>query len=159
MLSRRNGHANGDIGPFAMMDILSRDMDGLFAGLDRSLAFPSTALRRLAPTSGGPGAIDLEDAGDRFVVRADVPGVREEDLEVTFERGSITIRARRDAAPPEGHAVHQKQRTSFEMTRTVELPAPVDVDRAEASLRDGVLEIALPKSPEAAPRRLSIKTT
>lgn len=147
MLSR----ADFALEPFVMMEALKREMDRMFDGFERGFI----------PGSFGVDAfpsVELADEGERFVVRAEVPGVGDGDLDVTYDRGAVSIRARRDAAAPEGWSIHRKERPSFELSRVIALPAPIDPERAEATLRDGLLEIALPKSPEAAPRRLPIKS-
>ncbi len=132
------------------------DPDALMEELRRELT--RTPLPREAHGAGGHAheGLELSDAGDRFVIRVDVPGVTESDLEITYDRGAVSIRARRDAPAADGWVVRRKERASFEWSRAAVLPAPIEADRAEAKLCRGVLEISLPKTPDAAPRRVKI---
>lgn len=146
----------GLVSALEMMDELRREMDRVFDGYERSMGI--APFGTLGRGMGGWPEVALSDEGERFVLRADMPGVTEQDLEVTFDRGAVTLRARREASVPEGFTVHRKERSSFELARTVALPAAIDVDRAEATLRHGALEISLPKAKEAQPRRLAIRS-
>jgi HSP20 family protein len=143
MLSRKDGFVRGVglVSPFSMVNELRREMDGLLSG----------------ELDGWPD-IELSDEATRFVIRMDVPGVSEEDVEVTYDRGRVTLSVRRDTAAPEGWIARRRERTSYRVTRTVTLPTNADPERAHASLRDGVLEISLSKAPEAQPRRLPVRS-
>lgn len=159
MLTRNDGLLDGVglVSPFAMMDELRREMDRMFEGVERSMGHPSA--RRLAGAFDGRPDVELSDEGDRFVVRAEVPGVKESDLEVTYDRGTVSIRARRDASIPEGWSVHRKERASYELSRVITLPSAIDADQASAALRHGMLEVVLPKTPEAQPKRLTVRSS
>lgn len=158
MLTRYDGSLDGVglVSPFAMIDELRREMDRMFESVERSMGLPSA--RRWVTAQDGWPDVSLSDEGDRFVVRAEVPGVKESDLEVTYDRGSVSIHARRDAAVPDGWSVHRKERASYELSRVISLPGAIDADQASATLRHGLLEIVLPKTADSQPRRLSVKS-
>ena len=154
MLSRGNGFGVGLVSPFSVVNELEREVDELLRAVGRS----GWDAR---PLSGGLDAspdIALSDEGERFVLRMDTPGVRDRDVEVTYDRGTVTLRVARDIPVPDGWSARRRERPSYQLARTVSLPTNIDPEKAEATLRDGVLEISLPKAPEAQPRRLSVRT-
>ena len=99
----------------------------------------------------------VRDAGDSLEISADVPGYQSEDLQVSFEQGSLVVRGERRESVPEGYSVHRKERSSARFARAFTLPARIDPDKIEASLRNGVLELHLPKAEEERPRTISVK--
>lgn len=156
MLSRNDRfvHGVGLVSPFSMVNELRREMDGLLQSVARSSWGAS-------PLSGELDAwpdIELSDEGGRFVLRMDAPGVRDRDVEVTYDRGTVTLRIHRDTTAAEGWTARRRERASYRVARSVALPANIDPEKADATLRDGVLEVSLPKAPEAQPRRLAIRS-
>jgi HSP20 family protein len=97
------------------------------------------------------------DAGSKLVVRADLPGVKDKDLEVTLEKDVLTLAGERHLALPEGHIVHRQERRSARFSRKFLLPCKVDAEALAAELKDGVLTITLPKAPEAQARKIAVK--
>lgn len=99
----------------------------------------------------------LNDSGDNWVIQATVPGLSEKDIEVTVTADTVNLRGQRNAAVPEGYSAHRKERSSFSFSRSFLLPTKVDSEKARASVKNGVLELVLPKVAEAQPRRISVK--
>ncbi|MCZ7592236.1 MAG: Hsp20/alpha crystallin family protein [Kiritimatiellae bacterium] len=103
-------------------------------------------------------ATDIYETENGIALSVDLPGVRQEQVEVTLENRVLTISARSEAVDPAGYdAVHRdfepvEYRRSFTLTE--------DVDRAaiSARLKNGVLHLALPKAAESQPRRIEVKT-
>ena len=91
-------------------------------------------------------AADLYDLGAAVVVRVDLPGVKEGDLEIIAEQSTLIIRGQRETNDPRDERYLFWERPAGRFARTIELPASVAPDRVEASLKLGVLEITLPKS-------------
>jgi HSP20 family protein len=106
-----------------------------------------------ATWSSAPLAMWEDD--DRIWVEAELPGVKEADVEVTVHNGMLTIRGQRQ--PEEGRRYFYNGRTYGRFERVITLPAPVEAEGVEATLTDGVLRVGLPKSPEAKPRRIALK--
>jgi HSP20 family protein len=123
-------------------DALSRSL-GRLADLD-------------APGSFGP-RIDLWDTDTALVLRAELPGFSQDDIKVTVENGILTISGKRRVEAPEGYAVHRRERRLWQFTRSFTLPCKVDPAGVQATLECGILELTLPKPPEAQPRRITIK--
>ena len=138
------------------------ELDRWFAGLGRGgglhpfgrhwLEFPET----MTPFTGKLPKVDLLDRDHEIVVRAELPGVSKDDVEVTVEEFSLTIKAttRQEQEEEEGEYYHREM-SSGEYQRTLALPAAVDEEKARASFTDGVLELTLPKQEQT--RRKSVK--
>jgi HSP20 family protein len=96
-------------------------------------------------------AIDISERADAYVVTVEIPGVTAGEVEITMEDGLLTIQGRRHAArEAAGEKIHRSERGHGVFPRSVTLPSShVKADETEASVRDGVLEILVPKAPEA----------
>jgi len=100
-------------------------------------------------------AIDVRANEDELVFACDVPGVKRDDLEITIEGGTLTIRGRRQYQGGENERVLLgRSYGAFEKRFT--LPDTVDAERMTADLADGVLTVTVPKQPKAKPRRIAI---
>ena len=110
-----------------------------------------------APTRVCP-AINAWEDGERFYVEAEIPGVSMNDVEIYTSGDELTIKGKR--RPPEGddHTYHRQERGTGEFTRMITLPADMDADKVEATLKDGVLTITLPKAEEAKMRKIAVKS-
>jgi len=105
--------------------------------------------------SGAPLAM-WEDE-DRICIEAELPGVAEADLDITVHNGMLFIKGERK--PEEGRRYLYNGRTYGRFERVVTLPEAVTTDDVQATLKDGVLRIELPKSAEAKPKKIALKTT
>jgi HSP20 family protein len=105
-------------------------------------------------------ALNLTEEGDNFLVRAELPGVKGENLDVSVVEGRLVIRGERKIEM-EGKETnyHRRERGGRFFRRTIGLPAKVAPDKVSASLKNGVLTITLPKSEEAKPRKIAVKST
>jgi len=104
-------------------------------------------------------SVDVEEEDERFVVRADLPGVNREDLEVTAEEGVLTVRGQRKAAAAqEQKAGYQRiERVAGSFLRRFVLPKSAQADAIKATYVDGVLEVSIPKQPKPEARRIKIE--
>ncbi len=104
-------------------------------------------------------AVDIVEEPERLVLRADLPGVRAEDLDVNFERGRLTLCGR--VAPRTAPAERRWLLSEYgvgDFLRSFELSDAIDASRIEAQLRDGELTLVLPKSQEILPRRIAVRS-
>ena len=104
--------------------------------------------------SGVPVAMWEDD--DHVCIEAELPGVADKDVDITVHNGMLFIRGERK--PEEGRRYLHNSRSYGRFERVISLPAAVKTDDVQATLRDGVLRIELPKSPEAKPKRITLKT-
>ncbi len=102
--------------------------------------------------------IDVLEEPDRFLVRAELPGLATEDVDVSISGGTLTIRGQKLSDRPEGDDRHylRSERRFGTYSRTVPLPATVDAENATAHCRKGVLEVVLPKKEDARPKSIEI---
>jgi len=101
--------------------------------------------------------VNLYDNGESLIVYAAVPGLKERDLNVNVQDDVVTITGERQSMAPEGYTVHRQERPSIKFTRSFHIPVKVDFNKTVATLKDGILTMMLPKSPEAQPKRITIK--
>ncbi len=136
--------------PVAPFGDLRREMDRL---LDE---FGVNRLRNAWRPVAYP-ALNIWDEGEALAVEAEVPGVRREDLEVTTMGSELTIRGRREVG--EARTFHRQERGAGEFSRVITLPVEVNPDAVEATLKDGVLFLRLPKAETARPRKITLKSS
>lgn len=102
--------------------------------------------RALEPFRTKMPAVDVIDREDEVLVRAEVPGVDQDDLEVTVTENAVTISGHCKKEEEDKEGDYYRRETSYgEFTRTVGLPADVDADKGKAKFKDGLLEVTLPK--------------
>jgi HSP20 family protein len=100
--------------------------------------------------------LDLFETDESFVIRAFVPGVSPENLEITVQGTTLSIRAQQPVEQQEGVRYILRERLGNTWFRSLELPGTFDADHVEAKLENGVLYLNLPKTPESKPHRISI---
>jgi HSP20 family protein len=100
--------------------------------------------------------VDVAETQDRILVRAELPGLRQEDIQIEFENGLLTLRGERRLEKVEGLTWHRVERSYGNFSRTFTLPRTVDPEKITASYREGVLEIEVPKREEAKPKQIRI---
>ena len=104
--------------------------------------------------------VDIYETETTFVVEADLPGVHRENVDIQFDRNTLTITGVRGATLPAGEKsalrVYSAERLSGGFSRSVRLPEHVDVDKIEAVCTDGVLTVTVPKSVGALPRKIAV---
>lgn len=103
-------------------------------------------------------AMDIVDRDAEVVVRAQVPGMTADDLEVTVSEQSLTLRGHKRTESEETGQFHRREISGQEFVRTISLPVLVDVEKAVASCKDGLLEITLPKREVVRKQKLTIQT-
>ena len=101
-------------------------------------------------------AINIWEQRDEFIAEAEVPGLKVEDLEISVVGAGLTLKGRRPDIAEDGTVYHRRERGVGAFTRVVRLPVEVDSSRVEASLRDGVLTLKLPKPEAAKPRKIKV---
>lgn len=100
--------------------------------------------------------VDIFENGDELLLVADVPGVSNDDLSIQFEKGQLTLEARRNDAF-EGTALAAEYRP-FDFRRTFVIPQGIDAAKISAELNSGVLRVHLPKAAQLKPRQIHVKT-
>src|SRR5215211_1441903 len=138
--------------PLRELTSLQSEMNRLFnTAFDTPSGASAPVLRRWVP------AMDLVESGDHFVLRADLPGMSEEDVQIELEDGTLTVSGeRKDEHEERQEGFHRVERSFGAFSRSLTLPKGVDADAVSAKFDRGVLEIRIPKPEERKPRRISI---
>jgi HSP20 family protein len=106
-------------------------------------------------------SVDIEEAEDKYVIKADLPGVEKKDIDVKLENGVLSIRGEKNVEKETGKDTRHHRRERFHGTfaRSFTLPDAVRAEAVDASYRDGVLTLHIPKKEEAKPKSIDIKVS
>ncbi len=105
-------------------------------------------------------AIDIYDSKDNLLIRADVPGMTKEDIDVTVHNNVLTVRGeKKKETETKSKGFIRQERFSGSFNRSVSLPSEVDASKVKATYKEGVLEIVLPKREEAKPKQIKVDIT
>jgi HSP20 family protein len=136
--------------PFQELDRLQRQMDSLFQNVAGRERYP----RRV----GVYPLVNISEDADHIYVRAELPGVNPEDLDITIKDQHLVVRGERKIPPEEKNAnYHRRERESGFFRRALRLPGQVDPNKVEAACKDGVLTVTLAKPEEVKPRQITVK--
>nr|WP_320017507.1 Hsp20/alpha crystallin family protein [uncultured Desulfobacter sp.] len=134
---------------FGTMNLLQRKLDNLYGNYGRRSGY------RWELASAAPRT-NLYEHGDNFEIRAEVPGLEKDNLNVKIQGNYLEISGERGSDVPEGYKTHKTERGVGSFSRSFTLPADVDSTKVEATLKDGVLYLTLPKHEAAKPKKISI---
>jgi HSP20 family protein len=101
-------------------------------------------------------AVDLYEDKDNVVVKAELPGMKKEEIDVSLQEGALTISGERKIEREEKGETYRSERFFGRFQRSVMLPSAVDESKVSASYKDGILTITLPKSEEAKPKQIEV---
>lgn len=145
-----------DLSQFAPFATLSAWRDAMREFLnegrvDPSNVFPSAFASMFAP-------VDVLDTGDELLIRADMPGVKPENLKITVSGNTLTLKGEVEADLEDTIYLHRERRISG-YARSLPLPVAVEASKAQAVFRDGVLSLTLPKSEKVRPTTIKVSTS
>jgi HSP20 family protein len=109
--------------------------------------------------TAGSGAFPLVNVfndGEDFVLVAELPGVKKEDLDIQVRGDTLRIQGKKTVAYAENASVHRRERSAGQFDRTLTLPAQLDAAKVSAEYRDGVLTLRLPRAESERPRTVAI---
>jgi HSP20 family protein len=156
-MQRRFEPTAGELTPF---EALNRFLEGVMPRLwMRGMQPPWPLWAELAaPFEGRTPRVDVIERDEEVVVHAELPGVTKDDLEVSLAGERLTIKATTKHETEESKGEYQRREISRgELTRTVQLPAAVDAERAQAKFTDGLLELTLPKAVPASRHAIKVE--
>ena len=136
-----------------------RQLSSLRDEIDRLFEAPLSSLTELSqPFSGGwIPAIDLYEDRDNYVVKMELPGMKKEEIDISLHNGVLSISGeRKDEEKHEDAETYRSERFFGRFQRSVTLPAVVEGDKVNASYKDGILTVTLPKAEEAKPKQITI---
>jgi len=139
--------------PFAEMADLRREMDHIFGEF-----FGRTPSSMAATEAMWSPLVDIHETKDSFLLMAELPGVKQEDVEVSVEGDTLTLKGeRKRETEVKEDQYHRIERSYGRFERSILLPSVVDPNRVKATYRDGVLEVQLPKKEEAKPKEIKVE--
>jgi len=131
-----------------LQDRLNRTLGSVFGRAERE---DEMNLAAWAPP------VDIAEEKDKIVITAELPGFREEQIEIQMENGMLTLRGERKFEnETEGKSYHRVERSYGQFVRTFSLPNNVDRERIKADFSNGLLKVELPKREDAKPRTIKI---
>lgn len=136
-------------------------MNRLFDNLETALGDTAhvDSVSRVYAHGRGQVRGQVRDTGDAVAIIVELPGLREQDIDLSIEDGIVNLKARApEAAAPEGFSPIRRERTRKALDWSVALPYAVDTSAATATFEQGRLQVSLPKAPEAKPRSIPVKT-
>jgi HSP20 family protein len=132
---------------------MEREMEDLFGRF-----LPEGLWPRMREERAWAPAVDMLDRKDEIVLRADLPGMEQKDVEVTVQDGMLTIRGdRKEEKEVKEEDYYYCERWAGAFSRAVSLPAGIDTEKVKATFRNGVLEIHIPKAERAKGKTIEIK--
>jgi len=134
--------------PFEELERMRRQMDRLYDDVMTS------------EQSGRAGVfppINLTEDKDNYYVRAELPGVTGDDLDIQVTANNLAISGERKIAAEEGARYHRREREAGTFSRMISLPGEIDADKIDARLKNGVLSIAISKAEVAKPKQIAVK--
>jgi len=135
-------------GPFEQLSNLREEINRLFDVPDGG---------RESEFFGWAPALDLYENKDSLVVKAELPGMKKEDIEISLHDGSLIISGeRKGESEGEEGETSRSERFFGRFQRALELPKPVDPNQVKACYKDGVLTVTLPKTEESKPKQITV---
>ena len=137
--------------PWYLVNRLQQDLDRLFGN-------PALSDEPQQSVADWVPPVDIREEDKQFVIHADLPGVEPKDIDVTLEKGVLTIRGRRELeAREERQGFRRVERQSGQFYRRFSLPDTADSTAVKARFTNGVLEVAIPKQAQVLPRRINVE--
>jgi HSP20 family protein len=133
----------GGSDPFGEMRRLQDEVNRLFSSY------------QFTPSAAFP-AVNAYANEDGIALTAQLPGVSQDDLDISVFRDTLTLRGRRQPEATDPQAYHRRERGQGEFVRNISLPFSVDPDRVEATIQDGVLRISLHRPEQDKPKRIKV---
>ncbi len=142
----------GSESPFEELSSLRRQMDWLTNGFTRGFF--------REPGAGVFPLTNVTEDRDNYYVRAELPGLKADDLEISVTGESLSISGERKLPAEDAKAqYHRRERDAGRFSRIISLPGQINTGKVEAHSADGVLTVVLPKAEEAKPRQISVKAS
>jgi HSP20 family protein len=137
--------------PFNELERMRRQMDMLTGSMFGGAPQQATA-------SGVYPALNVTEDKNKYYIRAELPGLKQEDLDIQATGKSISISGQKTIAPEDETAkYHRREREAGKFSRIIDLPDNIDTEKVEAGLANGILTITIPKAEAAKPRQIAIR--
>lgn len=139
--------------PFEQLSNLREEINRLFD-------VPMGVLNRETDLFGWAPAVDLYESKDHFIAKAELPGMKKEEIDLSLHQGTLIISGERRVESNSSDADASRSERFFgRFQRSVDLPKPVDSNKVTATYKDGILTVTLPKTEESKPKQISVKAS
>ena len=135
-----------------------RGMENMFDQYNRSLSWPQLGNQEIITAGDWTPRVDISETDKEFLIKAEIPEVNKEDVKVTVDKGVLTIRGERKQEKEEKNKkFHRVERFFGSFARSFTLPENADEEKIEASFKDGILNLQIPKHSEKKPKGIDVK--
>ncbi|WP_291522159.1 Hsp20/alpha crystallin family protein [Acidithiobacillus sp.] len=135
-----------------------REIDDMFDRYIRAMGWPSNRGQELMTTGDWSPRVDISETANEFVIKAEIPEVKKEDVKVSVDNGVLTIQGERKQEKEEkGKKFHRVERYYGSFVRSFTLPDNVDETKIKATFKDGMLNLQVPKSAETKHKAIEVK--
>ena len=135
-----------------------REMESVFDRYTRALSLPRSGSQEVMATGDWAPRVDIAETDKEFSIKAEIPEVKKEDVKVTIDDGILTLRGERtQEKEKKDKKFHRIERFYGSFTRSFVLPENVDGSKIEASFKDGMLNLQIPKTEEIKQKAIEIK--
>lgn len=135
-----------------------REMENMFDRYNRALSLPHRGSQEVTTTGDWAPRVDIAETNEEFNIKAEIPEVKKEDVKVTVDNGILTIRGERKQEKEEkDKKFHRVERFYGSFMRSFMLPDNVDESKIEASFKDGMLNLAIPKIEASKHKAIDVK--
>lgn len=135
--------------PFQELSKLRAEMDRLFADVMEGTPFTAS--------SGVYPALNVTEDADKLYVQAELPGIKPDDIDISVEGNTLTLRGERKPDSTANVSYHRRERKAGSFHKALTLPYEINHDGVLAECKDGVLKLILPKAEHAKPKKITVK--
>ena len=133
-------------------------MEDLLGRYARALSIPRRGSQEVMETGDWAPRVDIAETDKEFLIKAEIPDVKKEDVKISVEKGVLTIRGeRKKEKEAKDNKFHRIERFYGAITRSFSLPDNVDENKIEAAFKDGILNLQTPKTEEVKPKAVEVK--
>jgi HSP20 family protein len=133
-------------------------MEDLLGRYARALSIPRRGSQEVMETGDWAPRVDIAETDKEFLIKAEIPDVKKEDVKISVEKGVLTIRGeRKQEKEAKDKKFHRIERFYGAITRSFSLPDNVDENKIEAAFKDGILNLQTPKTEEVKPKAVEVK--
>jgi len=135
-----------------------REMEDVFDRYSKALSWPRLGGSEIMTGGDWAPRVDIAETEKEFIIKAEIPEVKKEEVKISVDNGILSIRGERKQEKEEkGKKFHRVERYYGSFTRSFTLPDNVDETKIEASFKDGMLNIQIPKSEKSKPKAIDVK--
>ncbi len=135
-----------------------REMEDVFDRYNKALSWPRLGASEIMTGGDWAPRVDIAETEKEFIIKAEVPEVKKDEVKISVDNGILSIRGERKQEKEEkGKKFHRVERYYGSFTRSFTLPDNVDETKIEASFKDGMLNIQIPKNEKSKPKAIDVK--